>query len=128
MSKKHKKVCRILNYFEHLLVLASTVTGSVSISGFASLVNIPVGITSSAIGLKIFVITAGTKKYKSIIRKKKKKHDKIVLLGKTKLNSVEVLISKALRDSNITHDEFVSINNVLKEYDVMKQEIKNLKS
>ena len=53
MSKKHKKVCWVLNYLEHLLVLVSTVTGSVT--GFASLVGIPVGITSSAIGLKIFV-------------------------------------------------------------------------
>ena len=51
---------------------------------------IPVAITSSAIGSKIFVIAAGIKKYKSIIKKKKKKHDKMVLLPKSKLNSVEV--------------------------------------
>ena len=64
----------------------------------------------------------------SIIRKKKKKHNKILLLAKTTLNSIEVLISKALIESNITHDEFVSINNVLKEYDDIKEEIKNLKT
>ena len=55
-----------------------------------------VGSTSSAVGIKIFAITAGVKYYKSIIKKKKKKHDKIVLLGKDKLNTIEVLISKAL--------------------------------
>ena len=55
--------------------------------------------------------------------KKKKKHDKIVLLAKSKLNSVEVWISKALMDSNINRDKFVLINNVLKEYDEMKGEI-----
>ena len=62
------------------------------------------------------------------MKKKKKKHDKIVLLAKTKLNSIEVLISKALIDSNSNHDEFVLINNVSKEYDDMKEEIKNLNS
>ena len=116
MSKKHKKVCTTLNYIEHFLILGSTITGCVSISAFASLVGIPIGIASSTIGLKICVITAGIKKYKSIIKKKKKKHDKIVLLAKSKLNSIEVLISKALIDSNISHDEFVLINNVLKEF------------
>ena len=92
------------------------------------MIGIPIGITSSAIGLKICAITAGIKKYKSIIKKKKKKHDKIVLLAKSKLNSIEVLISKALIDSNISHDEFVLMNNVLKEYDNMKEETKNLKT
>ena len=90
------------------------------------MVGISIGITSPAIGLKICAVTAGVKKYKSIIKKKKKKHDKIVLLAKSKLNSIEVLISKALIDSVITDDEFVLINNVLKEYNKMKEEIKNL--
>ena len=84
------------------------------------MLGIPIGITSSAIGLKICAITAGIKKYKSIIKKKKKKHDKIVSLAKSKLNRIEVLISKSLIDSNISHDEFVSINNVLKEYEEIK--------
>ena len=61
------------------------------------------------------------KKYKSIIKKKKKKHDKIVFPAKTKLNSIEVLISKALLDSNISYNEFVLINNMLKEYYAMKK-------
>ena len=60
--------------------------------------------------------------------KKKKKHDKIVLLAKSKLNNIQVLIFKALIDSNISHDEFALINNVLKEHDNMKEEIKNLKT
>ena len=75
--------------------------------------------------MKICIITTRIKKYKSIIKKKKKKHDKIVLLAKSKLNSIEVLISKALIDSNISHDEFVLINNVLKEFYDMREEIKN---
>ena len=59
-----------------------------------------------------------------IIKKKKKKHDKIVLLGKDQLNNTEVLISKSLIDSYTSHDEFVTVN-VLREYNEMKEEIKN---
>ena len=125
MSKKHKKFCRVLNYIDHLLIVISTITGCVLISAFASLVGIAIGMMRSAIGSKICAITAGIKKYKSIIKKKKVKHDKIVLLAKSKLNSIEVLISKALIDSNISHDEFVLINNVLKKFYDMKEEIKN---
>ena len=65
MSKKHKKVCTTLNYIEHFLILGSTITGCVSISAFASLVGIPIGIASSTIGLKICVTTTGIKKYDS---------------------------------------------------------------
>ena len=63
MSKKHKKVCTTLNYIEHFLILASAVTGSISIFDFASLLGIPIGITSSAIGLNICAITVGIKNY-----------------------------------------------------------------
>ena len=70
-------------------------------------------------------IAARMKKYKSVIKKKKRKHDKIVLLTKSRLNNIEVLISKALIDSNISHDEFVLMSNVPKEYN-MKEEIKHL--
>ena len=87
-----------MNYIEHLLVSISTVTGCVSISAFVFLVGIPIGITSSVIGLKCCVTTAGIKNYKSIIQKKKEKHDKIVLLAKPKPNSTGVLISKGLID------------------------------
>ena len=125
MSEKYKKTCKDLNYIEHLLILASTITGCVSISAFASLVCVPVGITSSAVGINNCAITAGIKKYKSIIKKKKKKDEKIVLLEKEKLNTIEVLIYKALIDSYISHDKFVSVNNVLKEYNEMKKQIKN---
>ena len=94
-------VCTTLNYIKHFAILASTITGCVSISAFASLIGIPIGIKRSAIGLKVYVIAAGIIKYKSIIKTKKKKHDKIVSLAKSKLNRIEVLISKSLIDSNI---------------------------
>ena len=63
MSKKYKKVCTSLNYIEHFLILISTITVCIWISSFTSLVGIPIGVTSSAIGLKIYAITVGIKKY-----------------------------------------------------------------
>ena len=106
MSTKYKKVCATLNYIEHFLVLASAVTRCILISASASLLPIPKGITTSAIGLKICAIAAGINEHKTIINKKKIKNDKIALLAKSKLNSMEVLISKALIDSNISYDNF----------------------
>ena len=95
-----------MNVFQFLLLLLCLVSAWV---------------TSSVTGLKICAITPGIKNYTSRIKKRKKKHDKIVSFAKSKLNNIEVLISKALTDPNISHDKFVLINNVLKEYDNMKE-------
>ena len=124
MSKKHKNVCTTLNYIEHVFILASSISGCISISAFASLFGIRIGITSFAIRIKICaIIAAGTIKYKSIIEKKKKKHDKIVSLAKSKLYNIEVLISKLLINQNISNDEFALINYLLKEYENMKEDL-----
>ena len=93
MSKKHKTNCKVLNYIDHSLIGISTIIRCVSISAFASSFKIPTGFAIFAIGLKTCVFTAGIKMYKSLIKKKKKKHDEMVLLAKSKLNSIEVLIS-----------------------------------
>ena len=90
------------------------------------MLGIPIGITSSAVGLKMCAINAGSKKYKLII-KKREKSQKIVFLAKFKLNKIEVLISKTLINSNISCDEYALIINVLKKYDDMKEEIKKFK-
>ena len=82
-------------------------------SAFVTVVGVLVEITSSAVGLKICVLTVGIKKYKSIIKKKKKKYDKIVFSAKIKLNKIEVLNSKPFNDSNISNHEFITMNNVL---------------
>ena len=92
----------------------------------ASLVCVSVGITSSAVEINICAITAGIKKHKSIIKKNKKKHDKIVLLAKDKLNTIDVLIT-SLIDSYIhtlIDSQSVSVNNVLREWNEMKEETK----
>ena len=92
------------------------------------MLGIPIGITSSIIELKIWAIAGGIKIHKSIIKKNKKKHNKKVLLAEYKLNSTKVLNSKVLIGSNITHDEFILINNVLKDYEDMGKKIKTLKT
>ena len=71
ISKKHKKVCKIISYIEELLSLACTVTGCVSISAFCSLVFLLVDMASSEVGIKICVTTVVIKKYKSVITKQK---------------------------------------------------------
>ena len=90
---------------------------------FTSLVALPISITSATKAL-----CDQCRNYKVWVnywKEKKRKHDKIVLLGKTSLNTIEVLISKALINSDVSHDECVSVNNILTEYNEMKEEIKN---
>ena len=108
-----------------MLIFVSSVTGCVSISSFASLVCVPVGVKSSVVETKICAITGGSQNYKEIIKRKKKKYDETVLLGKGKLNIIEVLICKSLIDSYISHDELFSLNNLFREYNEMKEEIKS---
>ena len=71
MNRKDKKVCTTLKYTEHVLTLASTINGCFSISAFASLICIPIGITNFSIQLKILIkeVARGIIKYKSIIKK-----------------------------------------------------------
>ena len=91
-----------LNYVENLLNLLSAITGCVSISAYASLVDINVGITSYSVEINICAIIGRIKKFKPTIKKKRKKQDKTILLGKDKLNTIEVLISKSLINSYIS--------------------------
>ena len=81
LSNKNKKGCTTLNYIKRFLILVFAVTIYISISDFASLVDISQGILSSTIGLNIYAIIARIKKYKLITKKDKKKHDKIALLA-----------------------------------------------
>ena len=98
MSKKHKKVCMTLNFMEILLILLPAISGFLSISAYALLLDIPIGVSSYVVVLKIRAIAPRIKRNKSTIKKKRQKHDKIVLLAKTKLNTAEGLISKVSID------------------------------
>ena len=72
MNERHKNVCRALNYLEHFLDFVYAARRCVLVSSFTSLVGFPIGIASSAVGIKYCATTAGIKKYILIIMKKKK--------------------------------------------------------
>ena len=120
LSNKNNKVCTILNYIEHFLTLIFAVI-CISISVFTSLIDISKGIVSSSIGLNVCAIVSKIKKYKSIIKKKKKKHDEITLLAKTNLNCIKDL-PRSLADSYIVWNCF-NLIDMLRKYDYMKEEI-----
>ena len=98
MSKRPKNICTVLSYIKQLLILASTVAGCISISSFASSAVILAVIASFTVRMKTRARTAIIKKFKSISKKKRNKHEKTLLPAKTKLNSIEILISKSSID------------------------------
>ena len=124
-SKKLSKYVAAFDYIDKILIVLSATTGGVSIISFTSIIGAPVGIASASFTL-IFSLTTGiVKKLLNITRKKKKKHDKILMLAKSKLSSIETLVSQALIDMEISHEEFVTI---LKEKDKYKKMKDNLRS
>ena len=124
-SKKLSKYVTIFDYIEKILIVLSATSSGVSIISFISIIGVPAGIASASFTL-IFSITAGIiKKLLSTTIKKKKKHDQILMLAKSKYNSIEALISQALNDINISHKEFITILKEKDRYERMKENIKD---
>ena len=120
-SKKLNKYVTIFDYIDKILIVLSATSSSVSIISFASTIGVPVGIASACFTL-VFSITAGIiKKLLSTIIKKKKKHDQILMLAKNKHNGIEILISQAINDLDISHKEFNTILNEKNRYESMKE-------
>ena len=107
--KKLSKYVTAFDYIDKILIVLSATSSGVCIISSASVVEAPVGIVSASLTL-IFSLTTGIiKKLLNITRNKKKKHDKILMLAKSKLNSIETLVSQALIDMEISHEEFNAI-------------------
>ena len=124
-NKKLSKYVAVFDYIDKILIVLSATTGGVSIISFTSIIGAPVGIASASFTL-IFSLTTGiVKKLLNITRNKKKKHDKIFMLAKSKLNSIETLISRASIDMEICHEEHIAI---LKEEDKYEKMEENLRS
>ena len=100
----------------------------VSIISFTSIVGAPVGIASANLTLFFSLATGIVKKLLNITRNKKKKHDKILMLAKSKLNSIETLISQALIDMEISHEEFIAIFKEKDKYEKMKENLRKMKN
>ena len=124
-SKKLSKYVAAFDYIDKILIVLSATTGGVSIISFTSIIGAPVGIASASFTL-IFSLTTGiVKKLLNITRNKKKKHDKILMLAKSKLNSIETLISQALIDMEISNEEFVTILKEKDRYEKMKENLRS---
>ena len=115
----------LFDYIDQALFVLSATSGGVSIISFASIVEAPVGRASASITLFFSLTTGIVKILLNITRNKKKKHDKILMLTKSKLNSIENLVSQALIDMEISHGEFVTILKGKDKYEKMKDNLRN---
>ena len=105
MSKNLSKYIDSFEYLDKSFIVLSVSTGSISIVSFATAIGMPVGIMSATCSLAFSTTTGFVKKFLKTIRNKKKKHNEIVMLARSKLNSIENKISKALMDNEIINEE-----------------------
>ena len=111
MSKRLSKYIASFEYFDQSLITLSITTGSISIASFATVIGAPVGIVSASFTLAFSISTGIIKKLLKTTRNKKKKHNKIVMLARSKLNSIESKISEALINNEISHEDCKTIIN-----------------
>ena len=125
-SKKLSKYVTAFDYIDKILIVLSATSSGVSIISFTSIVGAPVGIASASLTLFFSLTTGIVKKLLNITRNKKKKHDKILMLAKSKLNSIETLGSQALIDMEISHEEFIAIFTEKGKFEKMKENVRNV--
>ena len=111
MSKRLSKYIASFDYFGKSLIVLSITTDSISIASFANFVGTPVRIMSASCSVACSIATGIVKKLLKTTRNKKKKHNKIVTLSRSKLNSIESKISKALTNNEISHEDFMTVFN-----------------
>ena len=111
-----------------IFITLSASFGTLSLISHAAVVGIPVGLVGSPLTVLFSITTGIVKKILNTTRKKKKKHNKIIVLARNKLNIIETLISKALIDFYISHEEFKKIIDEKEKYEQIKENIKNTKS
>ena len=111
-----------------LELFLSATSGSISIASFATVIGTPVGIARSSLSLVFSLSTGIAKKLLKTTRNKKKKQNKIIMLARSKLNSIESKVSEALINSEISHEDFMIIINEEKNYRELKESIRMMKS
>ena len=109
------------------MIVLSVTSGGVSIASFATAIGAPIRITSANLSLAFSLSTGPVKKLLKATRNKKKKHNKIVMLARSKLNSIEGKISEALINNQISHEDFITIINEEKNYRELKENIRMMK-
>ena len=124
--KKLNKYLVSFDYLDKIFIALSASFGTLSIASFASVIGIPVGIAGSSLTLIFTIGTGISKSLLNVTKKRKKKHNKIIALAKNKLNMIDKLLSSALNDSEISHEEFTNIINEANVYENIKENIKEL--
>ena len=122
-SKKLSKYVTTFDYIDKILIGLSATTGGILFISFTTIIGEPAGIASFTL---IFSKIKGIiKKLLNITRSKKKNHDKILMLAKSKFNSIETLTSQVLNDIEISHEEFITIFREKDRYEKMKENIRD---
>ena len=125
-SKKLSKYVTAFDYIDKILIVLSAASSGVGIISSGSVVGAPVGIASANFTLIFSVTTGKIKNLLNITPNKTKKHDKILMLAKSKLDSIETLVSQALIDMEISHEEFNAIIREKPKYERMKENMRNV--
>ena len=115
-------------YIDKALIVLSATSGGVSIASFASVIGVPVGIAGTSFSFTFSVTTGIITKLLKTTRDKKKKHNKTVMMPRSKLNSIETMMSKVLIDSEISHKEYATIINEEEKYRRLKEDTRMMKS
>ena len=131
--KKKKDIIKKLNeyivsfdYLDKIFIALSASFGALSIASYSSVVGTSAGIAGSSLILIFKIGTGISKSLLKVTRKRKKKHNKIIVLAKNKLNTIDTLLSSALNDSEISHEEFSNIITEANIYENIKENIKEL--
>ena len=124
--KKLNKYIVSFDYLDKIFIALSASFGTLSIASYVSVVGIPAGITGASLTLVFTIGTGISKSLLTLTKKRKKKHNKTIVLAKNKLNTIDTLLSSALNDSEISHEEFSNIITEANIYESIKENIKEL--
>ena len=124
--KELSKYIVSFDYLDKIFITLSASFGTLSIASYASVVGIPAGITGASLTLLFTTGTGISKSLLKLTKKRKKKHNKIIVLPKNKLNTIDTLLSSALNDSKISHEEFTNIITETNIYENIKENILEL--
>ena len=123
--KKLNKYLVTLDYLDRIFIALSASFDTLSVASHGTVVGIPVGIGGASLTLIFTISTGVNKSLLKVTKKRKKKHNKIIALAKSKLNTIDLLLSSALNDSKISHEEFTNIITEKNIYENTKENIKD---
>ena len=124
LSKRLSKCIAFCDYFDKSLIVLSATSGSISIASFATVIGTPMGISSASHRLTFSLSTGIVKKLLKTTRNKKKNHIKVIVLARSKLNSIESKVSEVLINNEISHENVMVIINEEKKYRELKEGIR----